>query len=112
MLLDQRRNSILEAIEKDGFASLGALSELLKASESTIRRDLEYLERVGQIRRTRGGAAYVGDSLTTLAERSERALPQKQAIAKAAAELIEPGEAILLDGGTTTLELARMLGGR
>lgn len=112
MLLDQRRNSILEAIEKDGFASLGALSELLKASESTIRRDLEYLERVGQIRRTRGGAAYVGDSLTTLAERSERALPQKQAIAKAAAELIEPGEAILLDGGTTTLELARMLAGR
>ncbi len=60
MLLDQRRNNILQVVEKEGFVALSSLSEQVGASESTVRRDLEYLERIGQVRRTRGGAAYVG----------------------------------------------------
>ncbi len=112
MLLDQRRESVLQIIENKGFASLQQIAEYVEVSESTVRRDLEYLEKIGQIRRTRGGAAYVGESIVTLDERFHRALPEKQAVAKAAADLVQPGEAILLDGGTTTLEVARHLAGK
>ena len=109
MLLDQRRDEILQLIEKQGFVALQELVERLGASESTVRRDLEYLDGIGQIRRTRGGAAYTGEHLTPFEERGTTALPQKQRIARAVAEQIEPGETVLLDGGTTTLEVARCL---
>ena len=112
MLLDQRRQGILSHIESNGFVSLQQLSDQAGVSESTVRRDLEYLEKVGQIRRTRGGAAYVGESLTTLDERSIKSLPQKQAVGRAAAALVQSGESVLLDGGTTTLEVARNLTGK
>jgi DeoR family transcriptional regulator, fructose operon transcriptional repressor len=112
MLLDQRRQEILNVVEEEGFVSLQLLTERAGVSESTVRRDLEYLEKIGQIRRTRGGAAYVGESLTTLDERSTHALAEKQAVGRAAADLVPPGETVLLDGGTTTLEVARHLGNR
>lgn len=112
MLLDQRRQEILNVVESAGFVALQQLAEKVQASESTVRRDLEYLERIGQIRRTRGGAAYVGESLTTLDERSVKSLPEKQAVGKAAAALVQTGETVLLDGGTTTLEVARQLAGK
>jgi len=112
MLLDERRQVILQIIEEKGFVSLAEISERVGASESTIRRDLEFLDGIGQIRRTRGGAAYIGESLTGFEDRGAKALPQKQRVAQAAAELIEPGETVLLDGGTTTLEVARMLIGK
>lgn len=112
MLLDQRRHRILQAIENDGFATLHQLVERTGVSESTVRRDLEYLDRIGQVRRTRGGASYVGESLIGLEERSVQALAQKQAIGRVAASLVLDGESILLDGGTTTLEVARQLAGR
>jgi DeoR/GlpR family transcriptional regulator of sugar metabolism len=112
MLLDQRRQEILNLIESGGFVSLQQLTERAGVSESTVRRDLDYLEGIGQIRRTRGGAAYVGESLTPLDERAEQAIPEKQAVGRAAAALVLPGEAVLLDGGTTTLEVARNLIGK
>jgi len=112
MLLDERRHRILQTVENIGFASLQHLVEQTGVSESTIRRDLEHLDRSGHIRRTRGGAAYVGDSLADLAERGTRALSEKQAVAKTVAAMIEEGEAILLDGGTTTYEVARHLIGK
>ena len=112
MLLDQRRDSILELIESKGFVSLQELSEQVGASESTVRRDLEYLDRIGQIRRTRGGAAYVGESLTTFDERKQHATEEKQRIGRRTAELIESGETVLLDGGSTTLEVAKRLIGK
>lgn len=112
MLLDQRRGNILELIESKGFVSLQELVDHLGVSESTLRRDLEHLDRIGQIRRTRGGAAYVGESLTAFDERRHRASIEKQSIGRAAAELIQSGETIILDGGTTTLEVARNLAGK
>jgi DeoR/GlpR family transcriptional regulator of sugar metabolism len=112
MLLDQRRESILQVIEQQGFVSLHELVTRLGASESTVRRDLEYLDGIGQIRRTRGGAAYTGDSITPFEDRIEAALPEKQWIGRAVADLISNGETILLDGGTTTLEVARCLVGK
>jgi DeoR family fructose operon transcriptional repressor len=112
MLVDQRRLQILEITEKSGFVALSELVERVGASESTVRRDLDYLDGIGQIRRTRGGAAYVGDSITPFEVRGTRAKEQKQHIAAVAAALVEPGETVLLDGGTTTLEVAKHLVGK
>jgi len=112
LLLDQRRDVILQLIQKQGFASLQSLSEATGASESTLRRDLELLDRNGQIRRTRGGAAYVGESLTPFEVRRDRSSAEKKRLGKRTAELIQPGETVLLDGGTTTLEVARNLAGK
>jgi len=112
MLVDQRRDSILETIQSKGYVALQQLVEDVGASESTIRRDLDHLDRIGQIRRTRGGAAYVGESLTGFDVRQGRATEEKQRIGRTTAELIESGETVLLDGGTTTLEVARHLGGK
>ncbi|MCA9028819.1 MAG: DeoR/GlpR transcriptional regulator [Planctomycetaceae bacterium] len=112
MLVDQRRDMILETVESKGFVSLQELVEEYGASESTVRRDLEYLDRIGQIRRTRGGATYVGESLTGFDIRQSQATEEKQSVGRKAAEIIESGETVLLDGGTTTLEVARHLGGK
>ncbi len=112
MLLDERRRKILEVIERNGFISINALGSQLPASESTLRRDLEYLDRIGQIRRTRGGAAYVGNSLRAYEDRIAVAAPEKRSIGQAMANLLAPGETVLLDGGTTTFEVARALAGK
>lgn len=112
MLLDERRHHILQIIESKGFVSLQELVKDIGVSESTVRRDVEYLDGIGQIRRTRGGAAYVGESLTTFEDRRSRAIEQKRLVARVAAELIENEEAVLLDGGTTTFEVARCLMGK
>lgn len=112
MLVDERRQTILQVIENKGFVSLTQLVDLLGTSESTIRRDLEVLDGIGQIRRTRGGAAYIGESLTSFDVRRTKAREQKERIAEAAAAFVQTGETIILDGGTTTLEVARQLAGR
>lgn len=112
MLVDERRQTILQVIEKKGFVTLNQLMELVGASDSTVRRDLEVLDRNGQIRRTRGGATYVGESLTSFDVRRTKARKQKERIAEAAAALVQPGETVILDGGTTTVEVARELAGR
>ena len=113
MLVDERRTKLLKNIEEKGFISIQELVESLQTSESTVRRDLEYLDETSkQVRRTRGGAAYVGESITAFEVREDRALGQKQRIARVVADLIEPGELVLMDGGTTTLEVARALLGK
>lgn len=112
MLVDQRRSRILKLAEERGFVSLQQLAAAVEASESTIRRDLEYLDSQGFIHRTRGGAAYSGESITDLSVRESRASVEKRAIAAETASLITPGETVLLDGGTTTLEVARHLTGK
>lgn len=111
MLVAERRQRILDLISQRGFASLADLAQTLDASESTLRRDLDYWHRQGVLKRTHGGAIYVGDGTTLppLEERSTRQLDEKRRIAAAAAARIHNGDSILLDGGTTTLELARLL---
>lgn len=114
MLAEERRNRLLELIRMRHFASLPELVEELDVSESTIRRDLEQLEEAGSARRIHGGVLYTG--LSPKIPHFESSQPirreQKKAIALRALELIEDGETVLLDGGSTTYELARLLVGR
>lgn len=112
MLPDQRRQAILNLLERLGFASFAQLVEETGTSESTVRRDLENLERQGHARYTRGGAAYVGEKISNFDDRTGTAWREKMAIGKVAAGLIGSGESVLLDGGTTTLEVARNLVGK
>jgi DeoR family fructose operon transcriptional repressor len=86
----------------------------LEVSESTVRRDVEYLENQGCSRRIHGGVLYTGTSpkLPHFDARQDMQWEQKKAIAAKAVELVEDGDTILLDGGSTTYELARLLVGR
>jgi DeoR/GlpR family transcriptional regulator of sugar metabolism len=109
-----RRSRLLDLIRIRGFAALDELVRELGVSESTIRRDLDALEEQGRARRTHGGVLYSG-GMPRLAEFDERQPANwaaKRAIAVAAAAVISDGETVLLDGGTTTYEVARLLVGR
>jgi DeoR family fructose operon transcriptional repressor len=111
---DDRRGKLLEHVRSQGFASLGGLAGLLSVSESTVRRDVEALEESGVLRRTHGGVFYTGPSprLTHFDLRQQANWDKKRQIALAASRLIEDGDTILLDGGSTTYELAQLLVGR
>ncbi|HEX3871772.1 MAG TPA: DeoR/GlpR family DNA-binding transcription regulator [Pirellulales bacterium] len=114
MLAEERRTHLLELVRSRGFASLPDLATELQVSESTVRRDLEALEESGAAKRTHGGVFYTGSApqLPHFEERQPAQWDKKRAIARRAAELVEEGDTLLLDGGTTTYEVARMLLGR
>jgi DeoR/GlpR family transcriptional regulator of sugar metabolism len=97
-----------------GFASLPELAEVLQVSESTIRRDLDYLEVAGTAKRTHGGVFYAGPSpkLPHFDERQPAEWDKKKRIASEAVKRVEDGDTVLLDGGSTTYEVARLLVGR
>jgi DeoR/GlpR family transcriptional regulator of sugar metabolism len=108
---ETRRERLRDLVQSRGFAALGELAETLRVSESTIRRDLEQLERDGVARRTHGGAFWTGESetLQVFQTRRDDHWAAKAAIGRAAADLVEDHDTILLDGGSTTYELARHL---
>ena len=110
----QRRSRLIDFVRVRGFASLDDLVRELGVSESTIRRDLDALEEQGTAKRTHGGVLYAGGHarLSEFDERQPAHWAAKRAIAAAAAERIDDGETVLLDGGTTTYEVARLLVGR
>ena len=113
VLVEERRQHVLDLIGRQGFATLTDLARSLSVSESTLRRDLAYWQDRGQLKKIHGGAMFTGDAaLPPLEERSGKQIEEKKAIASVAAERIHDGDAILIDGGTTTIELARLLVGR
>lgn len=113
-LPDDRRARLVELIRLRGFASLPALAQELAISESTVRRDLDFLEESGVAQRTHGGVFYTGPSpkLAHFDQRQSQNWDKKRRIAVAASRLIEDNDTILLDGGSTTYELAQLLVGR
>jgi DeoR family transcriptional regulator, fructose operon transcriptional repressor len=114
VLVEERRQRVLDVISRRGFIALKDLARTIQVSESTLRRDLDYWHQQGVLKRTHGGAIYLGDSsaLPALEDRTASQPEEKRAIARAAAARVRDGDAILLDGGTTTLEVARLLVGR
>ena len=114
MLAEERRNRLLEMVRARRFASLPELADEFEVSESTVRRDLDHLEKEGVTRRIHGGVLYAGGSpkLPHFDLRQPARWEQKRAIANRAVELIENGDTVLFDGGSTTYEVARLLVGR
>jgi DeoR family fructose operon transcriptional repressor len=105
----ERHRRILEVLHDREAVRVSTLSEILGVSEVTVRRDLEGLERRGLLERTHGGAVGVQrmreepryvDSITVRPE-------EKRLIGRAAAALVEPGDTVFLNSGTTTLEVFR-----
>jgi len=109
--VQERRQQLLELIRTRRFATLEELAAALGVSESTVRRDLEALEQQGDARRIHGGALYTGTSpkLAHFDVRQPMRWEQKRAIARKAVELVSAGDTVILDGGTTTYEVARLL---
>ena len=110
-----RRAKLRELIREHGFVSIPDLKDAMEVSESTIRRDLEALEDSGEAKRTHGGVFSTGP--TTAVKQFETSKnpghwEKKRRIAQAASALIEDHDTLLLDGGSTTYELARQLIGR
>ena len=109
MKKENRQNQILELLEKNGIVEVSELSRLFKTSEMTIRKDLNQLNDNGKLQRKYGGAKPYKSQEVPLTEKQKENFTQKAAIAKAAVSLIENGDSLLLDAGTTTEHMAEHL---
>jgi DeoR/GlpR family transcriptional regulator of sugar metabolism len=112
MLAAQRHKLIVEEIRRRGAVRVSELTELLAVSEMTIRRDLDVLAAAGLLEKVHGGAVIRGGLSAEepgFEAKSHRQLKEKEAIARAAAQLVEPGQSIGLTAGTTTWRLAHHL---
>jgi len=108
-----RREKILERLSRQKEVSVQDLAHRFRVTPTTIRRDLDALEREGRLTRTHGGALLSRPSVIAFEflERNQAHLAEKQAIAREVASTIEPGMTLTLDTGTTTLEVARAVAG-
>jgi DeoR family transcriptional regulator, ulaG and ulaABCDEF operon transcriptional repressor len=122
----EREKLILEYLDQKGFVSFQDLERRVEASPATLRRDLGRLTRAGLISRVRGGAKRAEGAKSTggsaelsrpgligvpFQENIHRNRPQKDAIGRAAAKLCSAGEAVMIDGGSTTLQMCQHLAG-
>jgi DeoR family transcriptional regulator, ulaG and ulaABCDEF operon transcriptional repressor len=116
----ERERLILAALEPSGFVTYRQLEARLAASPATIRRDLARLDAEGRIARVHGGAKLPGgeregSAMRLLGTPFDQSITQnlgpKRAIGKAAAMLVGPGEGVMIDGGTTTLQMCPHLAG-
>ena len=110
-LAPQRWETLRALIRDTGVIRVEDLWRRLGVSPATVRRDLDQLERSGAIRRVHGGAVSVETRLEEplFDDKASVAVREKRRIAEAALTLIEPDDTIYLDGGSTVLELARLL---
>jgi len=112
MLNEERRREILALLNRDGRVLVKDLARHFRISQITIRKDLEFLDGQGVVQRTHGGALplQAGALLDpSLREKEKLHRKQKTLIAEAAARLVEEGQSVLLDSGTTTTAIARAL---
>lgn len=108
---EERRHTILSQLDLEGKVQVHFLAERFAVTTETIRRDLDRLEKEGRLRKVYGGAVRIrsGNNEPTFMKRSQMNLLDKQAIGRLAASLIQDGETVILDNGTTTLEIMRQL---
>lgn len=113
-MLQERRNQIIAKITQDRMIKVADLMQEYQVSIETIRRDLEYLEQHGYLKRVYGGAVLEGlyGEEPDYSYREVINFEEKRAIGKCAAELVEEGDTLFIDVGTTCLETARHLSGK
>lgn len=113
MLTEERHAIILDTVNKKKSAGLAELCELLNTSESTVRRDLSLLDEEGMLIKVRGGAISLDDSFTAaepnVEEKTDLFTEEKEAIARYAASLIEDGDFVYIDAGTTTEKMIEFI---
>lgn len=109
MLTPQRKAHILRLLREQGQIIAKSLSADLGLSEDTIRRDLRELAADGKLQRVHGGALPASPAVGDFAVRQRVAPEGKIAVGRAAAALVRAGQVVILDGGTTTEQLARHL---
>lgn len=106
----QRHRRILAALSTDPTVRISALAAEFGVSAETVRRDVEELSRQGSVRRTYGGASVVHAGLQPeLSSRERMAVAERARIGAAAAALVEPGDVLMVDAGSTTAHFARAL---
>lgn len=111
MITEERQKAIQQYLAKKGNASVAELFKMFNVSEMTIRRDLKDLEKKGVLRRTYGGAYPTEPAFFEMSFKAKYSVftHEKKAIGLACAELVQDGDVIFLDSGTTTLEVAKAL---
>lgn len=111
MTLNRRRIKILDLIREDGHAKVHDLSRIFKVTEVTIRQDLEILEKMDYIQREHGGAFLkdIGNLVKSGQVFNRGHLNEKIEIAQKAISFINEGDSIILDSGSTTTEIAKLL---
>ncbi len=112
MLIEERRRAILERLHIEGRVLVTELAKRFHTSQVTIRKDLELLHSSGKIHRTHGGALPAREGALedpTLREKEKLHRKEKIQIATAAARMVEEGQVVILDSGTTTTAIARVL---
>ncbi|AFL88557.1 transcriptional regulator of sugar metabolism [Terriglobus roseus DSM 18391] len=109
MLTTHRKQQIIQILTQEGQVVAKDLSQSMNVSEDTIRRDLRELAREGLLQRVHGGALPASPAVADFAGREQLRHEGKIAIGIAAAAMIQPGQVAILDGGTTSREIARHL---
>jgi DeoR/GlpR family transcriptional regulator of sugar metabolism len=109
MLGPQRKEYLLKILAETGQVIAKTVSKDLGVSEDTIRRDLRELASEGRLQRVHGGALPSSPAVVDFAGRQQLASDAKVEIGRAAAKMVRPGQIVILDGGTTTLQLAKHL---
>jgi DeoR family transcriptional regulator, aga operon transcriptional repressor len=112
MLNEERRRSILELLNRDGRVFVKELADQFNTSQVTIRKDLESLHEQNHLHRTHGGALPCREGALedpTLREKEQLHRKEKLHIATAAARMVNEGQVVILDSGTTTTAIARAL---
>lgn len=108
---EERKQLIIEYLQKQTRASVQELGKIFQVSESTVRRDLQELEDVKLLKRTHGGAVCLENVNfePTFLEKEDKFRKEKESIAQKAAEFIQDGDTLVIDSGTTTAYLAKEL---
>jgi DeoR family transcriptional regulator, aga operon transcriptional repressor len=111
LLTEQRRRNVLDLVDQEGQVTVVDLVKRFSISAVTIRSDLDALASIGAVVRSHGGAVRSLEATQDYPLRTKETLhrEEKIRIGRAAAELIQPGETVILDSGTTTAEIARHL---
>ena len=109
MLTSQRKLILLDLLKREGRIVARAAASELGVSEDTLRRDLRELAAEGLLQRVHGGALPASPAMADFSARQHIAVDDKSAIGRAAAGLIQPGQVVFIDGGTTSAQLVRHL---